>query len=43
MLAYYVLWHMKQKLAPMLYAEEDPEGAPRASVVAPRSPSTATT
>ena len=42
MLAYYVLWHMKKKLAPMLYAEEDPEGTSRASVVAPRSPSTAT-
>ena len=26
MLAYYVQWHMKQRLAPMLFAEEDPEG-----------------
>ena len=42
MLAYYVMWHMKQRLAPMLYAEEDPEGATRTSVVAPRQPSAAT-
>ena len=41
MLAYYVMGHMKQRLAPMLYAEEDLEGATRASVVAPRQPSTA--
>ena len=26
MLAYYVQWHMKQRLAPMLMPEEDPEG-----------------
>lgn len=26
MLAYYVQWHMKQRLAPMLFAEEDLEG-----------------
>ena len=27
MLAYYVEWQMKQKLAPLLFAEEDGEGA----------------
>ena len=27
MLAYYVEWQMKQKLAPLLFAEEDREGA----------------
>ena len=26
MLSYYVQWHMRQRLAPMLFAEEDPEG-----------------
>jgi hypothetical protein len=43
MLAYYVEWHMRQALAPMLFDDEDPEGAEaqRRSVVAPaqRSPS----
>jgi len=41
MLAYYVEWHMKQKLAPLLYAEEDREGARanRESIVAPSVPS----
>jgi hypothetical protein len=27
MLAYYVDWHMRQALAPMLFAEDDPQGA----------------
>ena len=41
MLAYYVEWHMKQKLAPLLFSEDDPEGArnERESVVAPAVPS----
>ncbi len=41
MLAYYVQWHMKDKLAPMLFAEEDLAAAKaaRASVVAPAEPS----
>jgi hypothetical protein len=43
MLAYYVEWHMRQKLAPMLFEDEDPAAgeALRPSVVAPaqRSPS----
>ena len=43
MLAYYVEWHMRQKLAPMLFEDEDPATgrALRSSVVAPaqRSPS----
>ena len=42
MLAYYVEWHMREALAPMLFDDEDPEAgkALRASVVAPaqRSP-----
>lgn len=42
MLAYYVEWHMRQKLAPLLFDDEDPEAgeALRTSVVAParRSP-----
>ncbi len=44
MLAYYVTWHMRQWLAPMLFEEDEPEVAEalRDSVVAParRSPST---
>lgn len=43
MLAYYVEWHMRQKLAPLLFDDEDPAAgeALRTSVVAPaqRSPS----
>jgi DDE family transposase len=43
MLAYYVEWHMRQKLAPVLFEDEDPAAgeAQRSSVVAPaqRSPS----
>lgn len=37
MLAYYVEWHMRQALAPMLFDEDDPMGAlsKRSSVVAP--------
>jgi transposase len=42
MLAYYVLWHMRQALAPLLFQDDDPAGAhaARRSVVAPsrRSP-----
>ena len=42
MLAYYVEWHMRQKLAPLLFDDPDPQaGEPRRrSVVAPakRSP-----
>jgi hypothetical protein len=42
MLAYYVEWHMRQALAPLLFDDEDPAAAQalRASVVAPaqRSP-----
>ena len=42
MLAYYVEWHMRQALAPLLFADEEPKAgqARRASVVAPaqRSP-----
>jgi transposase len=34
MLAYYLEWHMRRALAPMLYDETEPE-TPRASVVAP--------
>ncbi len=43
MLAYYIEWHMRQALAPILFDDEDPIGAEaqRSSVVAPaqRSPS----
>ena len=41
MLAYYVQWHMKEKLAPLMFAEENPEQAKaqRKSVVAPAKPS----
>lgn len=43
MLAYYVEWHMRRTLAPLLFDDEDREGAQalRASIVAPaqRSPS----
>ncbi len=37
MLAYYVEWHMRQRLAPLLFDDEDPAGADaeRTSVVAP--------
>ena len=43
MLAYYVEWHMREALAPLLFDDEDPEAgeALRSSIVAPaeRSPS----
>jgi hypothetical protein len=37
MLAYYVEWHMRQKLAPLLFDDHDKESADalRASIVAP--------
>ncbi|WP_148274318.1 IS1634 family transposase [Leptospirillum ferriphilum] len=43
MLAYYVEWQMKQKLAPLLFAEEDREGADRErpDIVSPAVPSEA--
>jgi Transposase DDE domain len=43
MLAYYVEWHMREALAPMLFGEDDIDAAElgRASVVAPAVPSTA--
>ncbi len=45
MLAYYVEYHLRQKLAPMLFSEEDPEGkkAERKSIVEPAKPSAKTT
>jgi hypothetical protein len=43
MLAYYVEWHMRKKLAPLLFDDEDPQAGQqlRSSIVAPakRSPS----
>ena len=44
MLAYYVEWQMKQKLAPLLFAEEDREGAAqkRTDIVSPAVSSDAT-
>ena len=44
MLAYYVEWQMKQKLAPLLFAEEDRDGAEKArkDIVSPAVPSEAT-
>ena len=43
MLAYYVEWHMRQNLAPLLFDDEDKTAAQmlRASVVAPAQRSTA--
>ena len=43
MLAYYVEWHMRQKLAPILFDDEDPEAGKqlRDSVVAPSQRSAA--
>ena len=35
MLAYYVEWHMRQRLAPLLFDDHDPKAATRTSVVAP--------
>ena len=44
MLAYYVEWHMRQALAPLLFDEQDKQGAQaaRSSVVAPAQPSART-
>lgn len=41
MLAYYVEWHMREALAPMLFGEDDADAAElaRTSVVAPATPS----
>jgi transposase len=41
MLSYYVEWHMREKLAELLFDEDDKEGAraARASIVAPAEPS----
>ena len=41
MLAYYVEWHMRQRLAPLLYADHDKAQAERPSIVAPPEPSPA--
>ena len=41
MLAYYVEWHMRQRLAPLLYADHDKAQAQRISIVAPAEPSPA--
>lgn len=43
MLAYYVEWHMREALAPMLFGEDDVDAAElgRPSVVAPATPSPA--
>jgi len=38
MLAYYVEWHMRQALAPMLF-DDDQAPEPRKDVVAPKKPS----
>jgi hypothetical protein len=42
MLAYYIEWHMREALKPILFDDEDPEGtqAQRISVVAPAQRST---
>lgn len=42
MLAYYVVWHMRRALAPLLFQEDDPAGAraQRSSIVAPAQRST---
>ena len=41
MLAYYVEWHLRQRLAPLLFDDHEPAAAERASVVAPAQPSPA--
>ncbi len=43
MLAYYVEWHMRKALAPILFDDHDPKGAKakRASIVSPAKPSNA--
>ncbi|MCY3777816.1 MAG: IS1634 family transposase [Candidatus Aminicenantes bacterium] len=35
LLVYYVEWHMRRRLAPLLFDDSDPAGASRSSVVAP--------
>ena len=35
MLAYYVEWHMRQRLAPLLFDDENPEAVVRPSVASP--------
>ena len=35
MLAYYLEWHMRQRLSPILFDDHQPGTAPRASIVAP--------
>jgi transposase len=42
MLAYYVEFHMRRALAPMLFAEHAPEARERKTIVAPAKPSAAT-
>ena len=42
MLAYYVEFHMRRALAPMLFAEHVPDARERKSIVAPAEPSPAT-
>ena len=41
MLAYYVEWHMRKALAPILFDDDDPDGAhaKRSSIVSPATPS----
>ena len=41
MLAYYVEHHMRNALAPILFADHQPEARERASIVAPAQPSPA--
>jgi hypothetical protein len=39
MLAYYVEWHMRERLKPILFDDAEPDQAERASIVAPAQPS----
>jgi len=39
MLAYYVEWHMRERLKPILFDDAEPDQAARASIVAPAQPS----
>jgi hypothetical protein len=39
MLAYYVEWHMRERLKPILFDDTEPDMAERASIVAPAQPS----
>ena len=41
MLAYYVEWHMRRSLAPLLFDDHDPAHSSRASIVAPAKTSPA--